>query len=171
MTWPKHQSTQNINHKTVNRYRFPKLQQSRYQIKSGNNHVVFGIELAPPSIKEERNAILQKLIPGGGDASNIGLTQDLLENRFQAKYLQDVVAMPDQPGPFNFKQKYFSRSYKLQRTCENALLDVLGWLWGKHGCISGEQCDVAVMLADKPEHDRQLLLNPPLGQIKRARLV
>ena len=115
--------------------------------------------------RQARAELLLKLIPGGG-TGNISLTQDLVENRFCGRYQlapsAEILALHADVG-----QKLFSISYKT-RSAESALNLVLEWMWKKRTCINGEVRPVYVFLVALSPAERELLLDPPLGCLKRS---
>jgi hypothetical protein len=130
-------------------------------------HAARGDDDEHETATEERKHILAKLCP---PVHNASIKQDLLENRFFARYevYMGGVAAARVEDP-SWMQDSFGRSYKAKRTPREALSIVLDWIWGKHCCLTRVVRPACAHIDSLPVAERDLLLNPKLGTLKRAK--
>jgi hypothetical protein len=116
------------------------------------------------------DAILKTLAPPGGAAT---LHQDLNENRYMARYKCATWHTQPPHSQADLHMASCSRSYKLRRSTEGALQEVLSWLWRKHAYVSGDfsvgEATAGAKIASLSAEQRDIVLNPGLGALRRGR--
>ncbi len=120
-------------------------------------------------VKTRSERILALLCPGRGTLPNVSLSLDLIENRYVADYKTDLVAELAVVLDHTLRQVQYGRSYKTIRSPRAALELVLDWVWTKHGHVANEVRPAEASIDNLSAGDRDFLLNPPLGTLKRGR--